>query len=40
MRARSWRWLRARILGLLTVDNRITRHFNPPEEVSSGAQHR
>jgi len=38
--ARSWRWLRARILGLLASDTRITRKFAPQEEVARGAQHR
>jgi hypothetical protein len=37
---RSWRWLRARILGLLSTDTRITRKFAPQEEVTRGAQHR
>ncbi|MGW0933271.1 hypothetical protein [Streptomyces sp. NPDC002644] len=30
MRARSWRWLRTRILGLLSADCRISRYFTPP----------
>jgi hypothetical protein len=29
MRARSWRWLRTRILGLLSADTRLCRHFTP-----------
>lgn len=37
---RSWRWLRARILGLLSTDTRITRKFAPPEEVTRGPEHR
>jgi hypothetical protein len=28
--ARSWRWLRVRILGLLSADSRLARHLNPP----------
>ncbi|MEU8473765.1 hypothetical protein [Streptomyces hygroscopicus] len=28
---RSWRWLRIRILGLLSADSRTARHFAPPE---------
>jgi hypothetical protein len=28
--ARSWRWLRLRILGLLSVECRLARHFAPP----------
>jgi hypothetical protein len=31
LRARSWRWLRVRILGLLSTECRIQRHFAPPE---------
>lgn len=30
LRSRSWRWLRTRILGLLSADTRIGRHFEPP----------
>lgn len=30
LRARSWRWLRTRILGLLDTDCRTARHFAPP----------
>lgn len=40
MATRSWRWLRARIVGLLAADTRITRLFTPQEEVAHGAQHR
>lgn len=29
LRARSWRWLRVRILGLLAADTRIARAFAP-----------
>ncbi|TGB03325.1 hypothetical protein E2651_25375 [Streptomyces sp. MZ04] len=32
MRARSWRWLRVRILGLLSAESRLSRHFAPPEQ--------
>lgn len=28
---RTWRWLQVRILGLLSVDSRLYRHFKPPE---------
>lgn len=30
--ARSWRWLRVRILGLLSADSRLSRLNNPPPE--------
>ncbi|MGA5509354.1 hypothetical protein [Streptomyces umbrinus] len=30
LQARSWRWLRVRILGLLSADSRIQRLLNPP----------
>ncbi|TMV00278.1 hypothetical protein FGK60_09750 [Streptomyces sp. DASNCL29] len=32
LRARSWRWLRIRILGLLSADSRLARHFAPPDD--------
>ncbi|RLL70308.1 hypothetical protein D7M15_09090 [Streptomyces sp. Z26] len=32
LRARTWRWLRVRIAGLLTADTRVARHFAPPEK--------
>jgi hypothetical protein len=28
---RSWRWLKARIQGLLTADTRLHRHFRPDD---------
>ncbi|MFJ3097346.1 hypothetical protein [Streptomyces hydrogenans] len=31
LQQRSWRWLRVRILGLLSTECRIQRHFAPPE---------
>ncbi|WP_405663383.1 hypothetical protein [Streptomyces sp. RK9] len=31
MRTRTWRWLRVRILGLLSADSRLARHLAPPE---------
>ncbi|MEV0114464.1 hypothetical protein AB0H77_14605 [Streptomyces sp. NPDC050844] len=31
LRERSWRWLRLRILGLLSAESRLSRHFAPPE---------
>ncbi|MFF3353386.1 hypothetical protein ACFYWN_12175 [Streptomyces sp. NPDC002917] len=30
--ARSWRWLRVRILGLLSADSRLSRLNTPPPE--------
>jgi hypothetical protein len=33
MRGRSWRWLRTRILGLLSTDCRIARHFTPQQQI-------
>lgn len=32
LRSRSWRWLRVRILGLLSTDSRLARQLAPPEE--------
>ncbi|MEU9141712.1 hypothetical protein AB0D33_38230 [Streptomyces sp. NPDC048404] len=31
LEARSWRWLRVRIFGLLSADSRINRHLFPDE---------
>lgn len=36
MATRSWRWLLTRIVGLLTADTRIARHFNPPAPTEGG----
>lgn len=33
---RSWRWLRLRILGLLSTESRISRHFTPPAKGGQG----
>lgn len=30
LKRRSWRWLKARLYGLLSADSRISRHFAPP----------
>lgn len=30
LRERNWRWLRTRIVGLLSTDSRTSRHFVPP----------
>lgn len=30
---RSWRWLRVRVLGLLSADSRINRLLNPPPDA-------
>jgi hypothetical protein len=35
MRARSWRWLRVRIRGLLTTDSRLSRAFQPEDEQTT-----
>lgn len=35
VRARSWRWLRVRIVGLLTVESRLHRALYPPAKTSS-----
>lgn len=35
LHTRSWRWLRIRILGLLSTDSRLGRHFEPKK--SGGA---
>ncbi|MCG7203951.1 hypothetical protein [Streptomyces arenae] len=32
LRRRSWRWLQARIYGLLCAESRLQRHFAPPPE--------
>ena len=39
LRARSWRWLRVRVLGLLSApDSRLPRHFAPdPKPSKKGA---
>ncbi|GGO54100.1 hypothetical protein GCM10012286_63070 [Streptomyces lasiicapitis] len=34
MRARSWRWLRVRVLGLLSADSRLARHLASPDKPS------
>ncbi len=34
LRERSWRWLKVRILGLLSTKCRTQRHFAPPPEKS------
>lgn len=33
--SRSWRWLRLRVLGLLSADSRINRLINPPPDQPS-----
>ncbi|MGW8719686.1 hypothetical protein ACWGNR_10295 [Streptomyces althioticus] len=32
LQRRSWRWFQARVIGLLSTESRLQRHFNPPEE--------
>jgi hypothetical protein len=34
LRDRSWRWLQIRILGLLSAESRLARHFEPPPKKS------
>ncbi|WKU08556.1 hypothetical protein [Micromonospora sp. HUAS LYJ1] len=36
MRRRSWRWLEARILGLLSADTRLHRALAPPPSTTPG----
>lgn len=31
LHSRTYRWLQSRIIGLLTIDSRLYRHFKPPE---------
>ncbi|GAA2772766.1 hypothetical protein [Saccharopolyspora taberi] len=31
LRTRSWRWLRARIVGLLSCESRLARALTPPD---------
>lgn len=31
LRARTWRWLRVRIVGLLSADTRLARAFTPDD---------
>jgi hypothetical protein len=38
--ARSWRWLRVRILGLLSADSRIQRLFDPPPDANTSGTRR
>ncbi|MFG2963588.1 hypothetical protein ACGFZS_09890 [Streptomyces sp. NPDC048288] len=32
LQRRSWRWLQARIYGLLSCESRLQRHFAPPPD--------
>lgn len=32
MRARSWRWLQSRIVGLLSIESRLQRALSPDEQ--------
>ncbi|WP_445524806.1 hypothetical protein [Streptomyces cyslabdanicus] len=32
LQRRSWRWFQARVLGLLSTESRLHRHFAPPPE--------
>jgi hypothetical protein len=40
LRRRTWRWLQLRILGLLSTESRLQRHFNPPEEPRTNTRRR
>ncbi|MEV1167336.1 hypothetical protein [Nonomuraea sp. NPDC049784] len=40
MRARSWRWLQARIAGLLTADTRIARALDPGDDSAARRKRR
>lgn len=40
LRERTWRWLQLRILGLLSTESRMQRHFNPPEEPRTKTRRR
>ncbi|MEU7046036.1 hypothetical protein AB0A77_33970 [Streptomyces varsoviensis] len=35
LRARSWRWLRVRVLGLLSAESRLARVLTPPPDSSA-----
>ncbi|MFE7116664.1 hypothetical protein ACFU99_14745 [Streptomyces sp. NPDC057654] len=35
LRARSWRWLRVRVLGLLSAESRLARVLTPPPNPSA-----
>ncbi|MEU2563213.1 hypothetical protein ABZ626_28315 [Streptomyces longispororuber] len=38
LRACSWRWLKIRILGLLSAESRLARHFAPSDEQAQRLQ--
>jgi hypothetical protein len=38
MGARSWRWLRVRIVGLCSADTRLARALQPPEPAGPAAR--
>ncbi|WP_244203925.1 hypothetical protein [Streptomyces tricolor] len=38
LQQRTWRWLRIRILGLLSAESRLARHFAPPPDPSQPAR--
>ncbi|MFJ6061595.1 hypothetical protein ACIQHU_01000 [Streptomyces tendae] len=40
LQRRSWRWLQVRVIGLLSTESRLQRHFNPPEEPSPTTRRR
>ena len=38
LRARSWRWVRVRLLGLLSTEGRVQRVLNPTPEQKKARQ--
>ncbi|MGQ4358570.1 hypothetical protein [Streptomyces sp. SAS_272] len=40
LQRRTWRWLQLRIIGLLSTECRLQRHFNPPEEPRTNTRRR
>jgi hypothetical protein len=40
LRQRTWRWFQAKVLGLLSTECRLQRHFNPPEEPKPNTRRR
>ncbi|MEU9557973.1 hypothetical protein [Streptomyces fumanus] len=40
LQRRTWRWLQLRILGLLSTESRLQRHFNPPDDTTPSTRRR
>lgn len=38
LRRRTWRWLRIRILGLVSTEGRLQRFLSPPEKTPKGGR--